>query len=245
MHTRGIRDAVAAFSQAQGGANFADLRQHCAMEFVTRLVEACGDGLSELFRFVLLAEKTCLGRGCAAGSSYRLPVEATELTLQLPRRAGKVTWEDLLSAQMTVVERQRCNVCCPNQFTGRRDRRGQPIPNEGCNHRVRYSVDVQQRQRALLVRVTPFYQTGTGDQMRHRRSRCQLVGLDPDRVEWSQVRFRVVAAVCHLGETPDVGHYVAYARSGSGWRYMSDAESGQVDSLPLDNIYYLLLERSE
>ena len=243
--TAEVRKAVATHSVSSGGINFADGQQHCALEFFKRLVELCGENMEELLRFERTAEVKCQVEGCP-GMEFRDLPPATEVTLSVPLGFARISWDELMEKEMSIDRDQRCGVCCPDQYRPRARPEDPLVVNEGVRHRGKTGHVVPAAQRGLVVRVSPFSkkvdpETGL---VRTLRSRRRLVGLEPDRVMFGGVQFRVMAAVCHLGETPNSGHYIAYVRLATGgWLRCDDTQSSVVEELPLGQLYFLLLER--
>ena len=234
--TAEVRKAVATHSVSSGGINFADGQQHCALEFFKRLVELCGENMEELLRFERTAEVKCQVEGCP-GMEFRDLPPATEVTLSVPLGFARISWDELMEKEMSIDRDQRCGVCCPDQYRPRARPEDPLVVNEGVRHKGKTGHVVPAAQRALVVRVNPFSLLVEDQERglaRTVRSQRRLMGLEPDRVMFGGVQFRVMAAVCHLGETPNSGHYIAYVRLATGgWLLCDDTQSSVVEGRPL------------
>ena len=241
-NTRAIRDAVAVYSRFRHGEDYSDMMQHCAIEFAEHLVDMSGAALKKLLKFTKKAVAKCTKRGCRAEPVERPEQEELVWKLYLGQGRGAVTLAQLVSSDLHGEDKVRCAVCC-DQAEEIPDRTGQMVPNEGVKHKVTWSVEKGQEQRLLLIQVNPFfYDRRKGQQV---KSKKKLTGLDPDLVELAGQKWRVVAGLEHQGESVAAGHYVAYGRRGSKWICMSDTHCKEVQSLPVEKLYGILMELQE
>jgi hypothetical protein len=245
-NTRAIRDAVAEYAclRDESGeviaGNFADYGQHCAIEFMDKMVELCGESLGKLFRFQRSEVAQCGKRGCGAEPVERPTTTDTVWRLYLGKRRGKVTLETLVAEDLSDSVMVRCPKCC-DQAEYVVNGKGERVPNEGVKHTVRKGVSVGAEQRMLMLMVNPYVWRGG----RSVKSSRKLSGLEAENVELAGKSWRVAAALEHQGPTQNSGHYVAYARFPNGWIRMSDEDCMEMEELPVENLYGILLELKE
>ena len=79
----------------------------------------------------------------------------------------------------------------------------------------------------------------------NQRVSARVTDFNPDDVELAGNHYKVIGAVCHVGETTQSGHYWCTLRVNQKWLYISDEN---ICSKPqfienLQNVYVMLLEK--
>eukprot|EP00971_Amphidinium_carterae_P348000 6490264-Amphidinium_carterae.5 len=75
---------------------------------------------------------------------------------------------------------------------------------------------------------------------------CNIINLSADRQP-----YKLCSVLCHIGETPQHGHYIAYVRNGDTWlcyndssvTSVSEAEIGRFCNRPGERSYILFYEK--
>jgi hypothetical protein len=227
------------------GLDFTDGRQQDSIAFLHYLLASEG-GLNGLFQFEAREVYTC----SRCGEVTVRIVAKTELSLHRPLRSEdgghRLSWDELLRGSLTGEVEKRC-------YSGRCP------PGLDVLHSLAVTVQLGASTRLLLVRINRHVgQTGPdgrqlispqGRQLFHE-SKVAVNGFKAADVRLPglprTVTLNTLAAVTHIGESVQHGHYAAVTRlpAASGWLRKSDTTCAPLAKFPpsLHGVYYLLLE---